>query len=147
DTLGGNVSICNFEYATGKVEWHPKRSFPDISAIARGLATTVKEAGPPERPIIFAANSQGGRVVQRDFVQQLDAGRGEELHRVKRVLLFATPNSGSEYASPLRKIAGRLVSHAQEAELKPIAEQVTDTQSKLLDRVVNAATVSATTVP
>ncbi|KAA8877317.1 hypothetical protein F3087_44910 [Nocardia colli] len=147
DKLDGNFSITNFEYPTGKVEWNLKRSFPNIATIARGLATTLKETVPPQLPIVFAAHSQGGLVVQRYLAQQLDAGRGEELWRVKRVLLFATPNSGSEYASMLRKFAGRFVSHAQEIELKPIAEQVTDTQSKLFDRVVSATAATSTTVP
>ncbi|WP_433593881.1 effector-associated domain 2-containing protein [Nocardia sp. CA-145437] len=147
DKLRGNFSISNFEYPTGKAEWRSKRSFPNIAAIARGLATRLKETVPQDIPVVFAAHSQGGLVVQRYLVQELDAGRGEELRRVKRVLMFATPNSGSEYASMLRKIAGRFVSNAQEAELRPIAEQVTDTQNKLLDRVVNAAALTATTTP
>lgn len=104
-TLGQNVSIVNFEYATGKIELRPNRTFPSISAIATALATTVKESVPPQLPIIFAAHSQGGLVVQRYLVQQLDLGRGEDLRRVKRVLLFATPNSGSNYASMLRSLA------------------------------------------
>lgn len=146
-TLGKNVSIVNFEYATGKIELRPNRTFPSISAIATALATTVKESVPPQLPIIFAAHSQGGLVVQRYLVQQLDLGRGEELRRVKRVLLFATPNSGSNYASMLRSLASRVIPNAQEAELKPIAEHVTDTQRKLFERVVHAKSVSDTTVP
>ncbi|WP_216912763.1 esterase/lipase family protein [Nocardia noduli] len=141
------VQIENFVYPTGKLEWRPARTFPDIASVADSLRGRIERSLPAGMPIVFAAHSQGGLIVQRFLVQQLEAGRGVELRRVKSVLMFATPNLGSDYLEFLRRVARKLVDNAQEAELRLATREVVETLSKVTNRMVHAREVTATTVP
>ncbi|MEU7141675.1 alpha/beta fold hydrolase [Nocardia sp. NPDC046473] len=142
DELYRQVSIVNFGYPTGVAG-----KLPNLTQIAGRLATEIQEAVPPTVPIVFAAHSQGGLIVQRYVAGQLTAGKGMELQRIRRVLLFATPNSGSQYIIYLRKMLGWILKNDQEKDLRAINAEVTETQRTLFDRVINATVTSATSVP
>lgn len=142
--LGGRVGILRVDYPSKAVELSPSRRLPDLDTVAGCLTTQLTEELPPDLPVVFAAHSQGGLIVQRYLAQQLSEGRGLELRRIRRVLMFATPNSGSEYLLTLRK---RWQRNPQERELRPINDKIIETQRTILDRVVNADVATATTVP
>ncbi|MFD6156534.1 alpha/beta fold hydrolase [Nocardia sp. NPDC060256] len=145
--LADRVRVINFDYPSRILEPDPRRRVPDFNTVAEYLGTIIAEEIPADQPIIFAAHSQGGLIVQRYLAQQLDAGKGIELQRVRRVLMFATPNSGSEFALTWRRLLGRLIRNDQELELRPIAEQILETQQVIVNRVVNATETSANSVP
>ncbi|MEU8900197.1 alpha/beta fold hydrolase [Nocardia sp. NPDC048505] len=136
------VSILNFGYATGITG-----KLPNLTRIAGKLATEIKETVPPALPIVVAAHSQGGLIAQRYLVQQLTGGNARELQRIRRVLTFATPNSGSQYVIYLRKMLGWIVQNNQEKELRAINAEVIETQRILFERIINATAATETTVP
>ncbi|WP_327096996.1 alpha/beta fold hydrolase [Nocardia vinacea] len=144
DDLAGCVKVMEVEYPSKAVELAPTKQLPDLDMVAGYLETELAEKLTPDQPIVFAGHSQGGLVVQRYLAQQLHAGRGRELKRVRRFLMFATPNSGSEYLLPLRK---RWRRNPQEIELRPLNQKIIDTQAAILQQVVYAQEFTATTAP
>lgn len=139
-----HIRIVRVDYPTKLFELNPKKSLPDLDTVARYLGTQLAEQLAPNQPVVFAAHSQGGLIVQRYLAQQLHEGHGLELRRVRRVLMFATPNSGSEFLLSLRKRWGR---NPQELELRPNDQQIIETQKTILNRVVHATEATASSVP
>ncbi len=144
DDLAGRVKPMEVEYPSKLIEFGPTKRIPDLDTVADFLRTRVAEDVAPDHPIVFAGHSQGGLIIQRYLAQELHAGRGTDLGRVRRVMMFATPNGGSEFLLPLRRWWGR---HPQEKELRPLHEKIIDTQSTILRQVVNARDLTATTAP
>ncbi|MCT9114086.1 hypothetical protein ACFWD7_43225 [Streptomyces mirabilis] len=97
------------------------------------------------RRLALVAHSQGGLVVQRFLARMLVEGRGEELKRIRRVVLFACPNNGSELGLTLRRWTLR--ANPQEHQLRPRDEQITDTQRIVLRDIVNADVATERTCP
>lgn len=144
DDLAGQVKIMQVEYPSKAVEPSPKKQLPDPDTVASYLGTRLAEELEPDRPVVLVGHSQGGLIVQRYLAQELRAGRGWDLRRVRRVLMFATPNSGSEYLLSLRK---RFSRNPQEIELRPLNEKIIETQAVILQQVVYAKEFTATTAP
>jgi hypothetical protein len=72
----------------------------------------------------------------------LNEQRGEELARIRTIVMLACPNGGSEYLRSLRHILG-YGRHAQAGHLEVLNRQVADTQRAVLQRIVNATGVDA----
>ncbi|WP_412808546.1 esterase/lipase family protein [Nocardia sp. SC052] len=144
EELAGRIEIIAVEYPSKLIELDPKRQIPDLDTVAGYLGTRLSEELHPDRPIVFAGHSQGGLIVQRYLVQQLHQGHGLALRRVRQVLMFATPNSGSEYLLPLRKWWSR---NPQEIELRPLNEKIVETQKVILQQIVYAKEFSTISAP
>ncbi|MCP9619226.1 alpha/beta fold hydrolase [Nocardia otitidiscaviarum] len=142
--LAGRIRVVRVDYPSKIVELAPRRTLPDLDTVAAFLGTELAERLAPEEPVVFAAHSQGGLIVQRYLIQELTAGRGSALRRVRRLLMFATPNSGSEYLLPLRR---RWQRNPQERELRPLNEKIIQTQRMMLERVVHATDATMHSVP
>ncbi|NNH69259.1 alpha/beta fold hydrolase [Nocardia uniformis] len=142
--LAGRVRVVRVDYPSKLAELVPKKQLPELDTVAGFLGTQLAEQLVPDQQVVFAAHSQGGLIVQRYLAQQLSEGRGLELRRIRRILMFATPNSGSEYLLALRK---RWQRNPQERELRPLNEKIIRTQRMILDRVVHATETTATSVP
>ncbi|MFD0634305.1 esterase/lipase family protein [Catenulispora yoronensis] len=141
--LSGTVCepVPRFEYATGvwRSSWKPSRVIPSISTAADSLREYLDTEAGNFESLVLVGHSQGGLVIQRCLVQMLAAGRGLELARIKRVVLLATPNTGSDLLMPARR---RLVrGNSQEAELRPFNELVGDTFRVVARDIVAAASV------
>ena len=74
-------------------------------------------------------------------------GQGRELARIRRVVMLARPNNGSEVLLSLRRGVFGRTGHAQERELRPLDEQVTATQRTIVRDVVFACALTARTCP
>ncbi|WP_231386778.1 alpha/beta fold hydrolase [Nocardia sp. BMG111209] len=144
DDLAGRVKVMEVEYPSKPVEFSSRKQIPPLDTVAGYLATWLAGKVEPDQPVVFIGHSQGGLIVQRYLVQELRAGRGCDLKRVRRVLMFATPNSGSEYFLLLRKLFSR---NPQEIELRPDNEKIVETQNIILQQVVYAKKFTATTAP
>ncbi|MFE9682656.1 esterase/lipase family protein [Streptomyces sp. NPDC006285] len=142
----GFVETLPFEYATGVRRLHPLRVFPSIDMVADSLKEFLAtEAGNFER-LMFVTHSQGGLVGQRYLARVLAEGAGQELARIKRVVMLACPNNGSELLLSLRRnVLG--LGHPQEKDLRPLNDQVTATLRTILRDVVHAAAVTDRTCP
>ncbi|MGW3815316.1 esterase/lipase family protein [Streptomyces sp. NPDC005046] len=142
----GFVSTLPFEYATGAKRFHPLRIFPSIDTAADSLKEyLITEAGGFDR-LMLVTHSQGGLVAQRYLARMVADGSGHELARIRRMVLLACPNNGSELLLSLRRnVLGSR--HPQERDLRPLNDQVTGTLRTVLRDVVHATAVSERTCP
>lgn len=133
--------VPRFEYATGvwRSSFKPLTAIPSVSTAADSLKEyLVTEAGGFEH-LVLVGHSQGGLVIQRCLVRMLAEGRGLELARVRRVVLLATPNNGSDLFLSVRRTLVR--GNPQEAGLRPFDELVADTLTVLRRDIVDAPEV------
>lgn len=135
-----------FAYASPAWSLHPLRRIPDLADAADSLRTVLagEAAGYPR--LVLVSHSQGGLVVQRFLARMLAEGRGTELARIARIVMFACPNSGSELALLLRRGA-RFWRHPQERELRPLASAVLEAQRIVLNQIVHADRVGPDRCP
>ena len=115
-----------FEYATGLFAARSRlRVIPSVTTAADSLKEYLTtEAGGFKR-VVLVGHSQGGLVIQRCLVRMLSEGRGRELARIRRVVLLATPNTGSQLLLSSRRVLVR--GNPQERGLRPFDELVADT--------------------
>jgi hypothetical protein len=72
--------------------------------------------------------------------------RGHELAGIKLIVMLACPHEGSEYLASIRRLL-RFGSHPQAENLQALNRDVVDAQRVVLQRIVNAATVTDTQCP
>lgn len=136
-----SVRLHTFEYATAFFSFHPARRIPTFNDIADSLRTFLECEIADGTDLVLVSHSQGGLVVQRYLARMLADGRGRDLARIRRIVMFACPNAGSQiFALARRAVFGRR--NPQERELRPLEEAITDTQRTVLTRVVNATDVA-----
>lgn len=136
--LGAVVRPHVFEYDSPLVRPRPDERIAEIDDIADQLRTflatdELARAG----TVVLVTHSQGGLIAQRYLVRMLRDSQGRDLARIKRVAMYACPNSGSEFLLSLRRWVMRW-RNPQERELRPFEERVAETQRALLRDVVNA---------
>ena len=137
------VRIHVFGYSSPRLSLNPTKRIPDIDDIADALGVYLDVDIPKSEPIVLVAHSQGGLIVQRYITRRLSEGRGGELQRIQGIVLYATPNSGSEFFFPFRKGLSNLIRHPQERELRPFLSSLADTQRQFLQSVVYAEGVAS----
>jgi len=134
-----------FGYATPKVRLRPDHRIPDYNDLAEQLKTFLETRAKGYGCLVLVAHSQGGLIVQRYLARMIAAGRGQELEKIKGVVLFACPNDGSGIALLGRKAWWQR--HPQEQELRPLVDQVKDAQRTVLAQIVNAKAVGPSACP
>ncbi|MGW4984686.1 hypothetical protein [Streptomyces mirabilis] len=139
------MTPMRFQYATRLVQPCPLRRIPTFDTVADSLKEFMDTEAQGFRRLALVAHSQGGLVVQRFLARMLTEGRGEELKRIRRVVLFACPNNGSQLGLTLRRWTLR--ANPQERQLRPLDEQITDTQRTVLRDIVNADVATERTCP
>jgi hypothetical protein len=90
--------------------------------------------------VAIVTHSQGGLVAQRFLAWMLSEGRGQELARIRSIVMLACPNGGSEYLRSIRQVLG-YGRHAQAGNFEVLNRRVADTQRTVLQRIVNATGV------
>lgn len=147
DPALASLEIRTFEYPSPIVEPSPLRRIPDFDMLGRLLGTYLEEDLADFRSIVLVTHSQGGLVAQRHIALELNGGSGRELARIKRLIMFACPNSGSELALALRKFVSKRWRHPQERQLRPLNAQVTEAHRILTNQVIHARKVTAHDCP
>jgi pimeloyl-ACP methyl ester carboxylesterase len=140
------LSSHAFQYATPAVSLNPLRRIPDLNDVADSLDTFLTHDLAGHQRLALVGHSQGGLVAQRLLARMIAAGRGRELARIRRIVLFACPNTGSDLALSLRR---RLTfwRHPQERELRPLAQTISDTHRTVVNQVIHARSVSESSCP
>jgi pimeloyl-ACP methyl ester carboxylesterase len=141
-----DFDILGFEYASPRFNLSPLRRIPDFNVLADSLETYLRVEARDYSVVVLVSHSQGGLIVQRYIHRMIAAGRGHELERIRGVVLFACPNSGSEVFLTLRRTMV-LWRNPQESALRPINEAVTEAQQAILNRVVHATSIAADQCP
>ncbi|MEU8301841.1 alpha/beta fold hydrolase [Micromonospora sp. NPDC048909] len=142
DVVGG-FDLHYYRYSSPVFEWKPNRAIPTLDTISKGFATFLATTCREHDRLVLVAHSQGGLIVQRYLSDVLADGRGQELRRVCSVVLFACPNSGSEFMLSVRSFFRQ----PQDLTLRPFVESIADTQRRVLDKVIYAREVTGTSCP
>ncbi|MEU3457690.1 alpha/beta fold hydrolase [Micromonospora sp. NPDC006766] len=126
-----------FEYDSQIVRLRPDRRIPHLNDIADRLGTYLRDEVAPAASIVLVSHSQGGLVIQRFLARTLARGGGYELAPIRRVVMFACPNSGAEFFSSLRRLTFRC-RNPQERELRPLQETIIETHRALQRGILQA---------
>jgi pimeloyl-ACP methyl ester carboxylesterase len=142
DSELADLDLLDFEYPSPKFRLNPLRAIPDFDVLADSLRTYLETEAADYPNVILVSHSQGGLIVQRYLARTVMGGRGNDLKRIRRVVMFACPNSGSELFLVVRRRVP-FWSHPQERELRPINESVSATQQVVINRIVHAQRTSS----
>ncbi|WP_328834533.1 SAV_2336 N-terminal domain-related protein [Streptomyces europaeiscabiei] len=71
-----------------------------IDQVAAELKVYLEKAAGSFNDLVLVSHSHGGLVVQHYLAQMLTEGRGHELSRIRRIVMFACPNSGEDLFRP-----------------------------------------------
>lgn len=141
-----NFHGTTFDYPSPVLEVDPRRRIPDYDAIADALSLFISRDAEDFDRAVIVTHSQGGLIAQRYIAQMLRSGRGLDLRKISRVVMFSCPNDGADFLLGVRRglWAWR---HAQERQLRPLNEQVADARRVVLERAVFAKDISPSTCP
>ena len=138
--------VLKFAYQSPPWNWRPTKRIPDFNTIADSLSTFLEVECAPYGRLVLISHSQGGLVIQRFLARMISQGRGFELVKIRRVILLACPNNGSEFFLLLRRSA-KFWRHPQERDLRPLSDAVIEAQRNVLQGVVFANSVGVNQCP
>jgi len=144
--LSTKYDVVRFSYQSPQWNWRPSKRVPDFNTIADSLATFVEVECSAYRRLVLVSHSQGGLVIQRFLARMVGQGRGLELVNIRRIVLLACPNSGSELLLLLRRFA-KFWNHPQERDLRPLSVAVVEAQRSVLKNVVFADSIGTDRCP
>jgi pimeloyl-ACP methyl ester carboxylesterase len=134
-------SLAPFEYATPRFKLNPLQSIPDFDTLAESLQTFIAVDLAAYESIVLVSHSQGGLIIQRYLAWMISRGRARELVRIRRIVMFACPNSGADLFILARR-GLKVWHHPQESELRPLNKSVADAHQMVLDHIVYARRTS-----
>lgn len=137
--------LPRFGYATGLWTWQPTRTLPSLDTAADSLKEYLVTEACGFDALVLIGHSQGGLIIERMLVQMLSEGRGRELARIRRIILLACPNTGSQLLLSIRRRILRR--NPQERALRPFDEQLASTRRTLMRDVVYTTSRSERTWP
>ncbi|MEU6231156.1 alpha/beta fold hydrolase [Streptomyces sp. NPDC047042] len=140
-----HVAVRRFGYATPKFRFRPDRRTPDYNDLAERLKAFLHYEAAGHDRLFLVAHSQGGLIVQRYLARMIHSGQGQQLAKIRGVVLFACPNSGSDFALPLR--SAWWSKNPQVRALGPLNPEVRDAQQTVIDQIVYAREVGASSCP
>ncbi len=138
-----SVRLHRFGYDSPFVRRGPTRRIPTIDDIADQLALYLEVARREADSLVLVSHSQGGLIVQRYLARTINAERGHQLARIKCIVMYGCPNTGSAFLGSMRKLA-RFWHNPQERQLRRYQPEVSETQRIVLQAVVHASGVSHT---
>ncbi|WP_326729365.1 esterase/lipase family protein [Streptomyces phaeochromogenes] len=133
-----------FEYNSPKFKINPLRRIPNHGDIAEALKSYIEIECDEYDVVIVVTHSQGGLVLQRYLQKMLNDGRGLDLQRIKKVIMFACPNSGSELFLLARRWIFFFFPHSQAKALGTLNDAISEAQRKVVHNIVRASSISAT---
>jgi len=140
-----DVALRRFAYATRLIRFRPGRAIPTIDTCADKLRTALSRWSEDYDHFAIVSHSQGGLVVQRMLHRTLNDQHADELRKIRRIVLIACPNTGSEFCLTLRRWV--MWRNVQERQLRPLDRAVTETHGFVLERVANATRSNDTNCP
>lgn len=144
--LSTEYDLLRFAYQSPKWNWRLTRRIPDFNTIADSLSTYFEVECARYPRVILVSHSQGGLIIQRFLARMISQGRGFDLAKIRRVVLLACPNNGSELLLLIRQSA-MFWKNPQEQELRPLSDAVLDAQRTVIRSVVFADVVGADRCP
>jgi pimeloyl-ACP methyl ester carboxylesterase len=145
--ITNQFDIEPFGYSTPRLAWNPLRRIPDLDILAENLRGFMTNMGERYERIVLVTHSQGGLIAQRFLSRAISDGRAAELAKIRRIVMFACPNSGSELFLLARKAFIPFTRNRQERELRPLQMPVVEAQRKVMQGIVQATEISSTKCP
>ena len=71
----------------------------------------------------------------------MNAGHGKDLAKIRSVVLFATPNLGSDIFMGLRKVAFQLDPNPQERTLRVLNDEISKMRRAIEMNIINATSI------
>ncbi|WP_327749757.1 alpha/beta fold hydrolase [Streptomyces europaeiscabiei] len=141
-----SVTVRRYGYASPKLRrFRPDRRTPDYSDLADGLKTFLHYEAAGHDRLVLVAHSQGGLIVQRYLARMINSGQGQQLTKIRGVMLFACPNEGSDFMLPLRSAWWRR--NPQVRALVPLNPEMKDAQRTVFEQIVHAQEVGTSSCP
>ena len=134
--VAGSYDLLCFDYASPRLGLSLLRKAPDFDIVADKLRGFLTDPPLPYERLVLVTHSQGGLIVQRFLSRMLNEGRGRELTWIRGIVMFACPNNGSDLMLLLRKTLLPVLGNRQIRELRPLSDQVIETQRRILERIV-----------
>lgn len=144
--LAGWVTTYCFRYPSPFFRIRPDRRIGDLNDAADLLRTDLSVRLRDAEAIVLVTHSQGGLVAQFMLARSLSRAEGQELARIKQIVMFACPNSGSEFFLAIRR-AAKFWNHPQERQLRPFSAAVAETQRLVFRAVVHTQAHTDTECP
>jgi pimeloyl-ACP methyl ester carboxylesterase len=132
-----------YQYSTKWLTLSVLKRIPRIEEISRGLAQFLENSRfSGYDDVTLLGHSQGGLVIQSYLADKLKPPRprGEDLARIRQVILLATPNQGSTIVSGLRSAIFTFFKNPQETGLRVLNPEVRDMLAIVDECIVNAKT-------
>lgn len=143
--ITNTYDIKSFDYSSPRVQIKPTRRIPDFNILADRLANLLEFQLNDYERLVLVTHSQGGLIALRYLSRRLAEGDGRALTKIRRIIMFACPNNGSELLLSLRRTFLR--NHNQERELRPLADSVIETQRRVLADIIYAPAASDHSCP
>jgi len=121
------VTVHCFQYSSPVIRVRLDRRIAEIDDIADRLRTYLTTELSEAPALALVSHSQGGLVIQRFLSRMLGRGQGQDLARIRTIVMYACPNSGAQFLLSLRKLALPW-RNPQERELRPFNRAVTEAQ-------------------
>ena len=138
DFASDRFQTLAFSYPTSLLQLSPTRRIPSIRDCGDALAGYLKLRCKNTGPIFLVGHSMGGLVIEAMMVNTLRAKRGADLKQVRGVILFATPNRGSNTLAGVRELLSKVVSNPQDEGLRTLNEDADDVLRDIEDNVLRA---------
>jgi pimeloyl-ACP methyl ester carboxylesterase len=135
--LNGFVTTSCFSYDTPRIRLRPDRRIADIDDVADQLATYLTNRENEGEPVVLVTHSQGGLIAQRFLVRSLQRHEGLSLRGIRQVVMYACPNSGSQFFHVVRRLAW-FIRNPQERQLRPYNKVLAETERAIIRSVLNA---------
>lgn len=135
-----------FDYPSPKARLLPTRRTPDYDTLADSLGTYLEVECAEYPSVALVGHSQGGLIIQRYLARMLSDGRGDELQKIRRIVMLACPSNGSEFLLLARR-ALPLLRNVQERALRPLEPDVMEALRKVFTGIVHATEVTSTSCP
>lgn len=140
-------SLIPFAYNSPKYNMNPLRRIPDFDTLGDSFQRFFEVDLRDYQSLVLVSHSQGGLIIQRFLAKMVTSSRANDLKRIRRVIMFACPNAGSELLLFWRRLGFKFWPHAQESELRPLNDAVARTSRIVLQRIVYAKETSADEIP
>ncbi|MEU9404294.1 NB-ARC domain-containing protein [Streptomyces sp. NPDC048281] len=140
------VTPLLFRYSTPRAQIRPLRKVPTYDSISGMLAGFIDVEASDFPHLVLVTHSQGGLIVQRYLHRTLSDAQGHRLGRIRQIVMFSCPNTGSQLALSLRR-SGLLGWNPQEPELRPLNAAVSRAHQTVINRVVHAKEAGAGSWP
>ena len=107
----------------------PQSKLPKIQEIAQGLKTEIEQRYKKYDDIYLITHSMGGLVAKKYLIDEINLYKRKDL-RVKKLLLYAVPNNGSNWA-----LLAKLYNHEQIEQLNKNSDfiEFLNTESAILN--------------